>query len=264
MTIDAHRHILPGKSNVDELLLQMQRDSVSRCVVFGFHGLQVFSEKNRQDAEILAVAKAHPDKLIPFFCDFDFYDGDAPGYVDSAVRKGFKGLGEVLLGHGPIMRSAFPHARLSDPEPLRIFQLCGEKGLPVLFHADPMFFEDALRMLRQSPSTVFVWAHMGYDFTGEYGGSANHPDTLQRWLDSNDNLYFDLSHWKISPVYLNEPCWKDLLEDRCDRFIFGADMTEDYLIQSAWMPAYKMILDSLSTKAKRHICHGNIMHLVTS
>lgn len=262
MMFDCHRHITFGKANIAELIDQMDQDKIDKSIVFGYQGITIFEEVHRQDFKVARVAQEYPSRLVPFFCDIDFYSTDAVEYSKTMIREGFKGMGEILIGHTPIRQAAFPNARLNDPEVIRIFRLMGEYGLPVLFHADPPFFNDALEMLKACPSTAFIWAHAGFDFLSTYGGSENKPSELNRWLDAHDNLNFDISHWKISPVYLCEPEWVAILENRYDRFLFGTDMTENYLVQSVWMPAYRIILEKLSGRAKAAISNGNLNRMI--
>jgi len=262
--IDCHRHFMFGKARLPALVEQLRRDGIDRTVLFGYHGLKLFDEPHRQDAQVARFFAEHPTRIIPFFCDFDFYAPDALDYAGRQARGGvFRGLGEVLLGHAPIRDACFPGRRMTDPEPVAVFRLMGEWGLPVLAHADPEFFEDMRQVLALCPETDFIWAHIAYDFPAPYGGTCREPPEIEALLDRHPNLYFDISHWKISPIYLCEGAGQALLERRSDRFLFGADMSEDYLTEAAWLGAYRRILEGLSPGARASISGENLEKLLS-
>lgn len=261
--IDCHRHFMFGKADVAVLLQQMQQDGVDKTVLFGYHGINLLDAPHEQDQKILKFAKKHPSRLLPFFCDLDFYAPDAEEYVSRCAQEHhFLGMGEILFGHTPIRREAFAGRSMADPECIKIFQLMGQYGLPVLFHADPQFTSEVEQVLRLCPNTHFIWAHVAYDFCGEYGGCSRKTEEIKFLLLSYANLYFDISLWKISPIYLCEHVWIRLLERFCDRFLLGFDMSENYLLESAWIHSYYHILDLLSDESRRKIAGENLMGLL--
>ncbi len=261
--IDCHRHFMFGKARLPVLIEQLCRDGIDRTVLFGYHGLKLFDEPHQQDVQIAHFSGEHPGRIIPFFCDFDFY---APGALDYAERQArsdvFQGLGEVLMGHTPIHDTCFPDRRMTDPEPVAVFRLMGECGLPVLVHVDPGFSEDMRRVLQLCPGTDFIWAHLAYDFLAPYGGVCCEPAEIEALLDRYPNLYFDISHWKISPIYLCEDAWQTLLERRNNRFLFGVDMSEDYLTEAVWLGAYRHALAGLGPGARTSISGENLEKLL--
>ncbi len=259
--IDCHRHFMFGKADEAAMLREMERDQVERAVLFGYQGMRLLPGPHAQDAFILELANRHPDKIIPFFCDVDFFAPDALDYIRQAC-KCFSGMGEILLGHSPMHRAAFDGRRMDDAPALAAFQEVGRYGLPVLFHADPPFEAQAESMLVQCPNTRFIWAHIGYDFLGEYGGSPRAAVWAESKLDQFPNLYFDLSHWKISPIYLLESGWQSLLERKSERFVLGVDMSESYEAEGLWIPPLRAVTVGLSGNAKRRIEGDNLLGLL--
>ena len=138
----------------------------------------------------------------------------------------------------------------------------GEFGLPVLFHADPQFAAQSETAISLCPQTNFIWAHAAYNFCDPYGGTGRSPEDIDRMLSACPNLFFDISHWKISPIYLYEPDWLALLSARSERFIFGTDMSENYLTESVWIPAYKLILSALDICKQKKIAGENFLKLI--
>src|SRR3990172_4689883 len=79
---------------------------------------------------VLAAAKEHPDRFIPF-CSVDprtSITGGVKGFRDviqSYVDKGARGFGEHKAG-----------LDFDDPLMMQIYQACEDIGIPLLFHMD--------------------------------------------------------------------------------------------------------------------------------
>lgn len=157
---------------------------------------------------------------------------------------------------------SFKGKSMTDEAPIRIFRLMGKYGLPVLIHADLEFSQEMETVLELCPRTSFIWAHIAYNFCSSFGGSCRSVDEVKAFLDGYSNLYFDISHWKISPIYLCEVPWQDLLNQYSKRFLFGTDMSENYLMESVWLPSYKLILSGLDVEARYNIEERNIRSLI--
>lgn len=259
--IDIHRHFYFGKASAEALLCELERDGIAKTALFGYHGMRLLPREHQQDEEVLALAERFPGRILPFCCDFDLGADDAGAYLAQCARQGFRGLGEILLGHTPLQRAAPRRLPYDDAACLRVFRAAGACHLPVLAHADPAFSGEFLSAAEQCPQTCFIWAHIGYDFTGEYGGSPLTAQQAEALLDRHPNLYAELSTWKISPVYLCEAEWQSLLERRSDRFLLGFDMSEDYGTERVWIAAYQHVLSGLSKPARERICTGNAERL---
>lgn len=83
--IDSHRHFMFGKADEQALLREMDRDGITQTVLFGYQGLALLGEPHAQDDYILGIAQRHPRRIVPFFCDVDFYRDDAMDYVRRCV-----------------------------------------------------------------------------------------------------------------------------------------------------------------------------------
>lgn len=252
--LDVHRHFFFGKADLEDLLHELEIDGIEQTVLFGYHGMKFFGKPHLQDQEILSFSKKYPDKILPFFCDFDLYASEAADYIKQCAEKGFCGMGEILLGHTPSYRNSFGGCRYCDMACIKAFQTAGECGIPVLVHVDPMFMDDFLAAVGKCPHTNFILAHLGYDFTGEYGGNPRKSQEVEGWLAGFSNLYMDISSWRISPAYLMEQSWQSVMEAFSERILLGFDMSENYLVERIWIPAYRMVIQGLSEKAKRNIC----------
>jgi len=264
MLTDCHRHWAVNNQAdfVKDIINQMDSDNISRTVLFGYNGLRFNKTEHSQDIAVIDAFKAEPFRIIPFLCDFNF-DEVGLAYVTKHLSEGvFKGIGEILLGHSTVRKSAFPNVFYDSKEAKRIFHAVAEFSVPILVHVDPPFIENFCRLLESCPQGKFIWAHCAYDFTLPFGGKEKSPKWLEALLTRHENLMFDISMWKISPLYLIDEKWLRLLESHSDRFLFGTDMTGPYTLQSVWMRSYEFILRSLSTEAICRIGYENLIGLI--
>lgn len=259
--IDSHRHYYPGRSDEIGLFSELKRDGFSRTVLCGYqyHADEGYAP-HTLDRTVLEVWERHPDEVIPFFCDFRLNDPGMQAYIRESAES-FAGMGEILLGHGPT-RQRNPELRLDDGRFIEACRLVGEKGMPVIFHADPPFAEEAERLLRACPGTRFIWAHCGYDYTVPYGGKGRSAEWAAERLEEYPNLYFDLSHWIISPLYLTRGNWPKVLERYNNRFMLGLDSSVDYLIQGHWAEGLRAILSHMPTASIWKIEGENLLRLL--
>ncbi len=247
--IDSHRHCTIGVSSQEELIAQLDADGIERTVLFGFHGAS-FREDHAQDMQVERIFRKYPERIIPFLCDIDFTDPGFLSYVENRLSAGFfRGIGEILVGHEVMKQLYFTDVSLCDTRVIELCTLAGEKKVPVLVHVDPPYMDDFRKLVSACCTTDFICAHAAYDFLSPFGGKEQNPGEIDELLREFSNLYFDISHWKISPLYLVSAPWQDLLEKYCRRFLFGTDMTDSYLLQSVWMHGYKRILQELSEDA---------------
>ncbi len=256
--IDAHRHFTIGESDGNDLLEEMDRDGIEQTILFGYHGLE-HEQLHAQDQAVAALHDAYPDRIIPFITDIDISNSDFTEYVSNLLEGSiFRGIGELLLGHDLFHRQFFPSLKLDDPAVRELFSLAAGYGVPVLMHVDTPYMDQFERLLAACPKTICICPHLAYHFLEPFGGHEVEQQVVAHLLESYENLYFDISLWKISPIYLQDEAWLHLLEDRSDRLMFGTDMTGHYTRQSVWLPAYRAILDQLSPSAAENIGRNTI------
>lgn len=207
--IDIHAHIgrllhdLPP-NGPDDLIATLDREGIARAAVMAVENPEEVDYYVTTE-EVLAACARYPNRLIPF-CGLDprhRYPGrfdPRPILVEYAAR-GCRGFGEVLAG-----------VPLDHPGLRAIYAVCGELGLPVLFHADHLICSDEPgaprleRMLRQFPDTIFIghatrfWAELSADATVERltdnpypSGPVTPVGVTDRLLGDYPNLYGDLS-----------------------------------------------------------------------
>jgi predicted TIM-barrel fold metal-dependent hydrolase len=154
--------------------------------------------------DVLALAKRHPDRFIPFCCvdpRMAINGGKAgiKAVIHRYVDQGAKGFGEVKV--------AVP---IDDPRMQVLYEICDDLRLCVLFHMDGIRCTDRAglpgleKMLRAYPNVNFVghangwWASISGDMTdGQMNAYPTHPvapgGAADRLLTQYANMYADLS-----------------------------------------------------------------------
>jgi len=177
-------------------------------------------------AERIAFIKQSdtPDRMV-FFATLDFNDLDSPGYGRRAAARlerdldaGAKGL-KIFKNLGlTVRRSNGERVTVDDPELSPVWELCAQRGVPVLIHTgEPAPFFDPVdprnerwlelqihpgrrrppgqfpsfetlvaernRLFARHAKTTFIAAHMGFH--------ANDLGRLGRLLDERPNVYVE-------------------------------------------------------------------------
>ncbi|MBU0478115.1 amidohydrolase family protein [bacterium] len=113
---------------------------------------------------VLDVCKKYPDKFIPF-CNVDPRRSRLYEVIKEYKDRGCKGMGEVLAG-----------LYVDDPLMQRMYEICGELGLPIIFDLCRITCFDDLRlprfenMIKKFPETTFIghgprfWAEISADY----------------------------------------------------------------------------------------------------
>ncbi|MFO7900848.1 MAG: amidohydrolase family protein [Planctomycetota bacterium] len=205
MIIDCHTHVNWQDHSADDAVRHMDELGVDRAWVLSWEsqdaalGPGPYQYLSPEDC--IQAHERHPDRLIPF-CGVDPRREHAERTLREFVDRGCRGYGEIKV------RLMLDHWDL-----IRMYEVCGELGLPVLVHIDVplpgtgMWYGgdiDALeRAAVRCPQTNFI-GH-GPGFWREISGTANrskkaYPGTrvqpggkVQKLLANHKNVYADLS-----------------------------------------------------------------------
>lgn len=237
--LDIHTHVgrllhdLPPHTPND-LLAMMDQEGIARAAVMAVENPEEVDYYVTTE-QVLEVCAAHPDRLIPF-CSLDprhrYPDTfDPVPILAEYAASGCRGFGEVLAG-----------VPIDHPGLQKIYGVCGELGLPVLFHADHHICYDepgAPRleaMLHQFPQTTFIghanrfWAEISADATAadfrRYPGGPVRPGgATDRLLSAYPNLYGDLSAGSGYNALTRDPAFGlAFLERHQDKLVLGTDI----------------------------------------
>ncbi|HQK93038.1 MAG TPA: amidohydrolase family protein [Armatimonadota bacterium] len=235
MLIDVHAHTNWLGMTTDDWAAHFRRIGVDRVWLLACVGQNVL--RNTMDTEItnedvMDAAQRYPDLFIPF-CAVLPWEADAIQQIERFVELGCRGYGEHKI-----------RLCIDNPDSVRVFQACGEMGLPVLFHMDvplpssDMWFNVDLarlpRVMEQCPKTIFIghgpafWREISGDAAASPEAYPSGPVTpgglLPRLLDEWPNLYCDLSAGSgLNAVRRDPEFGPPFLEKYSHRILYGTD-----------------------------------------
>jgi len=241
--IDCHVHLAKDDPRGDRLIAEADRLGIDRLVVFatGRGG------DGPENADCLAAAAAHPDRIVPFA--YFRLGVEGPAHVDEFAEAGFRG-----------MKLLRPTVDYHDASCMRVYERACERRLVLLFHLgvvavrpdDYLYNVDTGRMrpvfldpvLRRLPELVVIGAHLGNPWYEEAA-------MLCRW---HRNLYFDLSGSTLKrqpPGFFRSLLWwsgqelyKDALgRDPWEKMLFGTDVAIDKMADA--MSDYRRLFEGL-------------------
>ena len=267
--IDIHTHIGfrmkvdDEPYSPDELLPDMDRYGIEKAVLLPIespegHWHYVLTE------EVLAAANAHPDRFIPFGA-VDPRSGNLEPRIRRLRDLGCVGFGEHKCG-----------VPFDDPRSMTIYQLCGELGMPVLFHGggvggingDETHLPRLEKCLQECADTIFIGhAAFWFSISSDYAGTGGYPQgpimpvgATDRLMTDYANLYGDLSAMSGWGAIARDPDFgNDFIRRHRDRLLFGTDL----LSRGQELPILGMreVLD-VPDDIYAAIAHGNAARLL--
>lgn len=275
--IDAHTHLIPEQTldrdplSADELVAWMNAHGIDHAVVHALESPEAYPVQ-APSWWVLEQVAAYPDRLLPF-CTVDprtlVYEEDFGAVTDLLeryVERGARGFGELKAG-----------LAIDDPRLERLYELCADHDLPILFHTDEEAMMDEVGlprledMLASFPSVDFVahahawWAHISADVSeadrGAYPtGSIEPGGRVPELLSEYDNVYGDVSAgsgWNA--LTRDEEYAQGFLEDHHEQLVFGTD----YLAPDQEVPQFELFdRFDLSALAWANIRYRNLEGLL--
>lgn len=220
---------------------------------------------------VLRACKRHPDRFIPF-CNMDPRRGssdtstDFLGILSEYRDRGCMGFGELMCG-----------LYVDDPRMQRIYEACGELGMPIVFHLDALRDLDEKgvprfeAMARKFPDTIFIghgphfWAEISGDVTensfGHYpSGPVTPGGAVERILAACPNVYGDLSAGSGYNALTRDASFgRAFLERFQDKLLFGTDICR--IVQEFPIIPYLRTC-GLSAEAFHKITHANAARIL--
>ncbi len=162
---------------------------------------------------------------------------------------------QVALGvRGIKVHPAVQLVRPDHPRALKLYRLCGERGLPILWHCGPVGIEPALgralsqlrhyeRAIAECPETTFVLGHSG----------ALQMDEAIVYAKRYPNVWMELSSQGVGNI---KRLFDELGEDR---LLFGSDWP--FYHQAIPLAKVLMVTEG-SPVARAKVLHGNAARLL--
>jgi predicted TIM-barrel fold metal-dependent hydrolase len=230
-----------GTHTPKNLLKEMDYNRVTHSVILAIDfNLGALSRNSKTYME---ASRRYP-RLIPFV---SVHPNDAR--MERKVRKFHQQGAKGMKIHPPMQ-----FIRANNKKCMKLTKLCGELGLPVLFHSgasniQPRFQDDYCRIehwlepVRAQPETTFILAHGGIYFWKE----------LIELARKNENVWIELSNQP--PAHIREMIDAGLE----DRMLYGSDWP--YYIIS--LPLAKVLLATDDApKIREKIVYGNAKRLL--
>jgi hypothetical protein len=248
--IDAHNHINWIGMDARKLVENMDQFGIDKTWLLTWecpaHEIDMISypssfAPNRVGMpleDMLHAVELYPDRLVPFYAP-DPRDPFALDKLASAVEMhGIRGYGELKV-----------RIMADDPDALRIYALCGELKLPVIFHIDVTkprggipssrqywYCYDIDRLenaLKLCPKTIFIGHAPGFwrEISGDATDDAAYPagpvkpgGKLIRLFDKYPNLCAELSaNSGLNAIKRDREFGIKFLTKYQDRILFGRD-----------------------------------------
>lgn len=257
LVIDCHVHFAGRDGELDSLLKTSDTLGIDKTVIF---------DRGANDA-VLAAAKAHPDRLIPFA--FFALGTDAPESVPEFHEAGFRGV-----------KFIDPLDNYNVTQYHEVYGRMAERGMVALFHLGivarrrdeqpddrdsnrcrPIYLDHIARLF---PKLKIIGAHLGNPWYEEATMSA-------RW---NDNLWFDLSGStlkKKTPAFIRSLLWWDKPghpyqshggKHPFEKIVFGTDVAHEWMADVH--NDYQRLMDGMDVppEYRAQIMGGNAMDIL--
>ncbi|AGB37690.1 amidohydrolase family protein [Natronococcus occultus] len=236
---DGHVHLIPEETlgrvplGANQLIAWMDENGIDRAVVLALDSPESYPVP-ASSPWVLDQVDAYPERLLPF-CTIDprtlvYGEDAAENLLERYVERGARGFGELKAG-----------VPIDDPRVERLYELCAEHELPILFHTDEKAMTDDVGLpgledvVASFPEVDFLahahgwWAHVAADVEeadlGEYpDGEIDEPGRVPELLGRYDNLYGDLSGISGWNALTRDPAFgQAFLETHADQLVFGTD-----------------------------------------
>lgn len=271
--VDAHTHI--GQVRYTERPLEAQ-DLVAYMDEYGVDQSVLLPLESPEGTgyylttnEVLDAAEEYPERIIPF-CSVDprmLLDEDGfRTVIERYVDRGARGFGELKAG-----------VPIDDERMQLLYEICADKGLPVLFHLDDKCctddrgLPDLERMLQSYPEVPFImhahgwWAHISAGVQaadmGTYPSDPVEPGgRCDELLGTYDNLYADISMGSGFNAITRDVAYSQkFLERHHEKLLFGTD----FLYAGQNLPQFAFFDEfDLPEDAWKNICHRNVERLL--
>jgi len=266
--IDDHNHVYWLGHDPKKMVSNMDQNGIDKCWLLSWeapaHEIDpAYTETLNPNSvgipftDIVRAAEQFPDRFIPGYAP-DPRRPEARALLRSAVKlHGVRVFGELKV-----------RMHYDDPDALAMFHLCGDLGLPVIFHLDVVLppgsiqaarqhwyggtIDNVERALKACPRTQFLGHAPG--FWREISGDADteplaYPKgkpvvpggKLLKLLDRHKNLHCDLSAGSGHTALSRDLAFsRKFLIDYQDRCLYGRDQYDNIhqeLLRTLDLPA---------------------------
>ena len=273
---DSHGHVNTefAEDWVAVLAERMRAENVTKASLTGVGLLS-----DHEDTDVLRGYEKYPHLFLPFLANFDPNDPKSIQYVRHQLNNGpWRGVGELFLDttdtlyasiplrDGTVRKHPYPVPRDKSNNIVfrQVFDICGEKGLPVFVHCERLSF--LCEVLPRHPQTKFLAAHCDYRCQAA---------DVRQMLEKHKNVWCDVGAVLRQGRHKNPKdteavelyaAWRKLLTDFPDRICLG---TDTYSWRALAADFYKRVHEifheltaHLSSEQAQRIARGNFQRLL--
>jgi predicted TIM-barrel fold metal-dependent hydrolase len=234
MRIDCHQHVNWLGKTINDSIKYFDEVGVDKACVLSWESIDGSLEPWYSHLSIDHVREVwhkYPDRIIPFAAPDPRRD-NVESMLRDLVKEGFVGYGELKV------RICF-----DNPDAVRVYRLCGELGLPVLFHFQEVTTQEPKlwymsdidsvdRVLSLCPDTNFIghgpgfWSEISGKVTNDLypKGPVQPGGSTIRLLEQHDNLYADISAGSgLNALSRSQEFGKQFINDFANRILYGTD-----------------------------------------
>lgn len=224
--INFHEHIESMSESAD-LLNTMKKNGNFKCVLLGSPNYTIFGGNDdgfygyeRNNLEILNIAKKYPDKFIAFPTLNPLDDGNLEK-LKWYISQGARGMKLYYGFTGP-----WHTTRIDSPRMDSVFEYCQKEEIPIMFHISMMvFYGEFTSLMEKFPKLKVIIPHfmlLLYDKEG----LSKMEDLFKKY----QNLYADVSFGQLKflisgfiNISNNFKVFRDFIIKYKERFLFGTD-----------------------------------------
>ena len=224
------------------------------------------------------IHKVAPDKVTPEVIR------DFQQEAETIVEAGAAGFGELTAEHFSSGQGNHPYESTRPDHPLFLIlaDIAARNGMPIDLHMEavpqdmpfprsargpnPESLKENIsgfeRLLAHNPNARIIWAHAGWDLTGERTVAL-----MRSMLEKHPNLYMSIKlrtrgPQRTSPFDLYgglRPDWLGMLRDYPDRFVIGSDQFFDDEFEALTLA--RKFVDALPPDLAHKIARENALRI---
>jgi uncharacterized protein len=219
--VDCHHHL---RRTLEANIVHLDGCGVSNAVILA---------RDNSAEPIKTLQSEYPGRVLGWFASTDVSKPEAEELLNSAVKKGAIGFGELKF-----------HVEAAGPELRRMYALAADLDVPVLIHfqevphtsTEGVFstgFKNFEAILKAYPKTRFIghadafWANVSADYANDVAyptGKIKRGGVTDKLLGDYPNLYGDLSANSGNNALSRDPEFTEgFLQRHREKLIFGSD-----------------------------------------
>ncbi len=233
----------------DALLEIMEKENVQKVALINYHAPDIIGFEESVNEYVLKYTEKYRDRMIPVVSVNPRFRPRAARILESYIQAGAR-----MVKIHPVHQGFAPDAyRKGLPELGDIYELCQEKGIPIMIHTGTSIFPDA----RNEFAHPLMTDAIGNDFPHlkvilAHGGRPFWTKEAFFLFRRYPNFYFDIS--SIPPHYIL--LYFPRLAEISDKVFFGSDWPGPG-VTSIRKNAQKLLSTNLPDDIKENILYKN-------